>query len=375
MLWLLASLGSAWAGGGVSALMAANPHQGFDTGSTNPNHRYGFQGEACPERSRRESDNELYGDGNAIAFTYRVHDVRIGRFLSVDPLAPEYPWNSPYAFSENSTIAFIELEGLEKLYYNQDGKLSHQENFETVQYYVEDNNGQYCSQGRSYSRGLSYHSLFGDENKDAPEMYHSTVYVGEVLSEKTFRDVTSGGLLERSEQGGFNDAGRVLFWMNSGTNGAHDYKNKGILRSITEDQAIEVKFGNGETLLMNRHEVGMLYWGYAAAQVYIGLDTWTLYKALAQDNKAIHLTVEGNGDEWGEVYAWTFGFFLAKNNGRYYDGLRNHVEQALTWYFGTPDYKTQVSPYNADANKPVRDWKVNVQDALEVKFPQWYPRN
>ncbi|MDX1908877.1 MAG: EndoU domain-containing protein [Bacteroidia bacterium] len=109
--WLLASLGSAWAGGrSVSTLMRVpNPHQGFYTsynGSTNPNHRYGFQGE--------ESDDEMYGDGNAIAFTYRVHDPRIGRFLSVDPLSPEYPWNSPYAFSENRVIDAVELEGLEK---------------------------------------------------------------------------------------------------------------------------------------------------------------------------------------------------------------------------------------------------------------------
>ena len=43
-----------------------------------------------------------------------MHDPRIGRFFSIDPLAPEYPHNSPYAFSENQVIAFVELEGLEK---------------------------------------------------------------------------------------------------------------------------------------------------------------------------------------------------------------------------------------------------------------------
>ncbi|MEZ4826258.1 MAG: hypothetical protein R3C61_08185 [Bacteroidia bacterium] len=222
---------------------------------------------------------------------------------------------------------------------------------------------------------LSYHSLFGDENKEAPGMYSSIVYVGEVLSEQAFLDATFGGFLEKSERGGFNDFGRLLFWKNSGTNGAHDYKNKGNLRGVTEDHAIQVRFGNGETVLMNRNEVGMLYWGYAAASVYVGSDTWKLYMALAQDNKAIHLTVEGNGDEWGEAYAWTFGFFLAKNGGKYYDGLRTHVEQALTWYFGTPDFKKQIYPYNADANKPERDWKTNVRDALEVKLEKWYPRN
>ena len=45
-----------------------------------------------------------------------MHDPRIGRFFAVDPLAPEYPWNSTYAFSENKTIAYRELEGLEATY-------------------------------------------------------------------------------------------------------------------------------------------------------------------------------------------------------------------------------------------------------------------
>lgn len=45
-----------------------------------------------------------------------MHDPRIGRFFAVDPLAPDYPWNSPYAFSENIVINAVELEGLEKVY-------------------------------------------------------------------------------------------------------------------------------------------------------------------------------------------------------------------------------------------------------------------
>jgi RHS repeat-associated protein len=51
--------------------------------------------------------------GTSINYEYRMHDPRIGRFLSIDPLASEYPWNSPYAFSENKVIEFIELEGLQ----------------------------------------------------------------------------------------------------------------------------------------------------------------------------------------------------------------------------------------------------------------------
>ncbi len=70
-------------------------------------YRYGFQGQ--------EKDDEWNGVGNSYAFKYRMHDSRTGRFYSVDPLAPEYPWNSSYAFSENDVIRAIELEGLERL--------------------------------------------------------------------------------------------------------------------------------------------------------------------------------------------------------------------------------------------------------------------
>jgi hypothetical protein len=44
----------------------------------------------------------------------RIYDPRLGRFLSVDPLTKEYPWNSTYAFAENDVIRCIDLEGAEK---------------------------------------------------------------------------------------------------------------------------------------------------------------------------------------------------------------------------------------------------------------------
>jgi hypothetical protein len=43
-----------------------------------------------------------------------MHDSRVGRFFSRDPLERSYPYNSPYAFSENRVIDMVELEGLEK---------------------------------------------------------------------------------------------------------------------------------------------------------------------------------------------------------------------------------------------------------------------
>ncbi len=52
-------------------------------------------------------------DLNWIQFKWRNHDPSIGRFFNVDPLASEYFYNSPYAFSENKLISYRELEGLE----------------------------------------------------------------------------------------------------------------------------------------------------------------------------------------------------------------------------------------------------------------------
>jgi RHS repeat-associated protein len=69
-------------------------------------YRYGFQGQ--------EKDDELRGEGNSLNYTYRMHDPRVGRFFAADPLTKDYPWYSPYSFSGNKVIAFVELEGLEE---------------------------------------------------------------------------------------------------------------------------------------------------------------------------------------------------------------------------------------------------------------------
>jgi len=84
-------------------------------------------GSVMPGRNASSGDDEIKGSGNSINYKYRMHDPRIGRFLSRDPLAPEYPHNSPYAFSENRVVDAVELEGLEYqivvhlLSFNEDG--------------------------------------------------------------------------------------------------------------------------------------------------------------------------------------------------------------------------------------------------------------
>lgn len=69
-------------------------------------YRYGFQGQ--------EKDDELKGEGNSLNYEFRMHDPRVGRFFAVDPLTKKYPWYTPYSFSGNKPIQFVELEGLEE---------------------------------------------------------------------------------------------------------------------------------------------------------------------------------------------------------------------------------------------------------------------
>ena len=81
----------------------------------NSTYRYGFNG--------KENDKEVKGEGNQQDYGLRIYDPRLGKFLSVDPLFKEYPWNSPYAFAENEPIANIDLDGAEKMPYKSPSQL------------------------------------------------------------------------------------------------------------------------------------------------------------------------------------------------------------------------------------------------------------
>jgi RHS repeat-associated protein len=67
----------------------------------NSGYRYGFNG--------KELDNST-GEGN-LDFGARIMDVRLGRFLSVDPLTAIQPFQSPYTFAGNKPIVAIDKNG------------------------------------------------------------------------------------------------------------------------------------------------------------------------------------------------------------------------------------------------------------------------
>ncbi|MBN8687304.1 MAG: hypothetical protein J0M10_09805 [Chitinophagales bacterium] len=73
--------------------------------SSSSSYRYGFNG--------KENDNEVKGDGKQQDYGMRIYDPRLGRFLSVDPIAKKYPWYTPYQFAGNKPIVAVDVDGLE----------------------------------------------------------------------------------------------------------------------------------------------------------------------------------------------------------------------------------------------------------------------
>lgn len=73
-------------------------------------YRYGFNG--------KEKDAEVKGEGNSYDYGFRIYDPRIGKFLSVDPLASKYPGITPYAFVANSPLMYVDLDGREIFLYH-----------------------------------------------------------------------------------------------------------------------------------------------------------------------------------------------------------------------------------------------------------------
>lgn len=66
---------------------------------------YGFNG--------MERDNEIKGNGNSYTTEFRQYDPRLGRWLTIDPLAyhPALIGWSPYHFGYNNPIVYIDEQG------------------------------------------------------------------------------------------------------------------------------------------------------------------------------------------------------------------------------------------------------------------------
>ena len=71
-------------------------------------YRYGFNGKE-KDPSGQWSNQTHYDYG------FRIYNPTIGKFLSVDPLSPDYPELTPFQYASNGPIVNIDLDGLEAI--------------------------------------------------------------------------------------------------------------------------------------------------------------------------------------------------------------------------------------------------------------------
>ena len=63
-----------------------------------------------------EKDEEFTGSQSHYDFGARIYDGRIGRWLAVDPLRSEFPYESPFIFGGNTPIQAVDIDG-ERVYF------------------------------------------------------------------------------------------------------------------------------------------------------------------------------------------------------------------------------------------------------------------
>jgi RHS repeat-associated protein len=176
------------------------------SGNSN-SYRYGFNG--------MEKDDEIKGSGNSYDFGARIYDPRVMRWLSRDPLEAKYPSLSPYGFTNNNPIIYVDVNGEDweiKTIQNDDGsktvhvkltvatlnssgqKHDMSKFNEALSKQVKD------SYGIKYSKvekNIEYRDMPGDRPPLPIEM--SSLVDVNVVVEVDVREVKSGGQLKQNE--------------------------------------------------------------------------------------------------------------------------------------------------------------------------------
>lgn len=75
-------------------------------------YRYGFNGKEIDK-----GEEGMGGGGSTYDYGFRIYNAQLGKFLSVDPLSPSYPWYTPFQFAGNMPIVAVDLDGLEEALY------------------------------------------------------------------------------------------------------------------------------------------------------------------------------------------------------------------------------------------------------------------
>ncbi len=89
----------------IAEVLSQNDYYPF--GKIQPGRQYGVLGRYTFNGKEYDKETKTHDYG------MRIYSEDLGRFLSVDPLAIDYPWYSPYHFAGGNPIMFVDLDGAE----------------------------------------------------------------------------------------------------------------------------------------------------------------------------------------------------------------------------------------------------------------------
>jgi RHS repeat-associated protein len=152
--------------------------------------------------NNQEHDDEVYGDGNAYSYDARMYDPRLGKWLSLDPLATKYAGISPYNFSFNNPIIFNDPDGKDgrlKVFTDQNGQVNITLET-TVHLYGKDSKGQAAYMNKAYhDAGFDKTRTFKMKDANGKETtYNVTIKV-------SYDETNSQVLDAAAKAGGYND--------------------------------------------------------------------------------------------------------------------------------------------------------------------------
>ncbi|GIV45117.1 MAG: hypothetical protein KatS3mg035_2240 [Bacteroidia bacterium] len=188
------------------------------------NYRFGFQGQ--------EGDDEVFGTNNLWAYKYRLHDARLGRFFSVDPLLKNYPSSRSYVFANNNPIRYNEFDGL-----GPEDRVKKAKNFVGTKYSQKQglNTGTELRTGNS-EKALEYldcselvcRVLAYDNITPKVELWNTSILVNKLNDNTKFH---------RSDK---PKVGDIFLWYSD--NGGHT----GVVTGVNDDGTIEITHAKGE---------------------------------------------------------------------------------------------------------------------------------
>lgn len=298
---------------------------------------YGFNGML--------KDDEIKGEGNSYTTEFRQYDPRVFRWLSIDPLAKERAWLSPYNFVQNNPLNRIDPNGdLDDEYDKNGNKVSdlggdkvdfhHQDNGDTKITDIASGISNTIKQGESLIKDYSHR----DKN----------------TSWSTLLNEWDKGIgVENSLLSDFDNTSQGFFGSMDGILSTYASKARSEVLSSNEPKG-GVKFDYGET---NPVTAGFDGW-----EQFLGRSTISYYKLgdkvlfLMTDSKTWESASYRVGDSWDrsqnsaggttrQTYIWTetMGEVRKKNHDR--NNWIHRVQKTRKEYKGTESQRLPLIKY------------------------------